>query len=157
MFAAVILITNRPHPLAASAKKVDIMCNRPVLFVDDDLISRLLNCAILRESGFVVVEARSYAEACSAIERNPQLSALVTDIDLGAGPDGFEIARQARLAAPQLPVIYMSGTEHQRYDKEGVRDSCFIAKPFQPAQIVRALDDAPLAPNRLDRESQARI
>ena len=118
------------------------MCSDPVLFVDDDLISRLLNCAVLRESGFNVIEARSYAEACAAIERHPRLTALVTDIQLGVGPDGFEIARRARLANPEVPVVYMSGTELRRYASEGVDNSCFIPKPFGPDQVVRALDDA---------------
>lgn len=128
-------------------KGADVMCSDPVLFVDDDLISRLLNCAVLRESGFDVIEARSYAEACAEIERRPRLAALVTDIDLGGGPDGFEIARRARLADPQVPVVYMSGTDLRRYASEGVNNSRFIPKPFGPDQVVKALDDAtPPAP-----------
>ena len=123
------------------------MCNDPVLFVDDDLIARLLNCAVLRESGFNVVEAGSYDEACAELERYPRLAALVTDVDLGAGPDGFEIARLARFANPDVSVVYMSGTELRRYASEGVDNSRFIPKPFSPDQVVRALDDAtPLAP-----------
>ena len=118
------------------------MCSEPILFVDDDLISRLLNCAILRECGFTVMEAGSFDEATRIIQRNPRLAALVTDIDLGPGGDGFEVARLARGADPVLPVIYMSGTEIQRYASEGVGDSRFIPKPFEPDQIVRALDDA---------------
>jgi CheY-like chemotaxis protein len=118
------------------------MCNDHVLFVDDDLISHLLNCAVLRESGFNVVEAMSYAEACAEIKRRPRLAALVTDIELGVGPDGFEIARQARLTNPEVAVVYMSGTELRRYAKEGVKNSRFIPKPFGPEQLVKALDDA---------------
>jgi CheY-like chemotaxis protein len=120
------------------------MCNDPVLFVDDDFISRLLNCAVLRESGFDVIEASSYAEACAEIERHPRLGALVTDIELGVGPDGFAIARRARLADPEVPVVYMSGTELRRYAREGVDNSRFIPKPFEPDQVVKALDDATL-------------
>jgi CheY-like chemotaxis protein len=124
------------------AREPIVMCSDPVLFVDDDLISRLLNCAVLRESGFDVIEASSYAEACAAIERSPRLAALVTDIELGVGPDGFEIARRARLANPEVAVVYMSGTELRRYAREGVDNSRFIPKPFGPDQVVKALDDA---------------
>jgi CheY-like chemotaxis protein len=130
--------------VALVGKGADVMCNDPVLFVDDDLISHLLNCAVLRESGFNVVEVRSYAEACAEIDRRPRLAALVTDIQLGVGPDGFEIARRARLADPQVAVVYMSGTELPRYASEGVNNSRFIPKPFGPDQLVRALDDATL-------------
>ena len=127
--------------MALVGKGADVMRNDPVLFVDDDLISHLLNCAVLRESGFDVVEARSYTEACAEIERRPRLAAVVTDIQLGVGPDGFEIARQARLADPEVAVVYMSGTELARYASEGVSNSRFIPKPFGPDQLVKALDD----------------
>jgi two-component SAPR family response regulator len=71
----------------------------------------------------------------------------VTDIELGVGPDGFEIARRARLANPEVPVVYLSGTELRRYASEGVNNSRFIPKPFSPDQLVKALDDAtPVAP-----------
>ena len=134
------------------------MCNDPVLFVDDDFISRLLNCAILRECGFVVVEAGSYAEACIELERHPRLTALVTDVDLGAGPDGFHIARQARDGDPQLPVLYISGTDVARYAKEGVCNSHFMPKPFDPNHVVTALDYATsLAPTQRDHAPPASL
>ena len=34
--------------------------------------------------------------------------AIVTDIRLGHGPSGWEIARGAREQAPKIPVIYIS-------------------------------------------------
>jgi CheY-like chemotaxis protein len=126
------------------------MCNNPILFVDDDMISLLLNCAVLRECGFVVLEATSYSEARAVLDRQPQLLALVTDIDLGAGPDGFELARGARRIDPDLPVVYMSGSNIGRYAQEGVCGSRFIPKPLDPYQVVRALDDAtPMVPAHL--------
>ena len=71
----------------------------------------------------------------------------MTDIELGVGPDGFEIARRARLPNPAVPVVYMSRTELRRYASEGVSNSRFIPKPFRPDQVVKAADDAtPLAP-----------
>jgi CheY-like chemotaxis protein len=127
------------------------MGNHPILFVDDDLISRLLNCAILRECGFCVLEASTYAEACKLVEGCPKLGALVTDIDLGGEDDGFEIARRARAVDPDLPVVYISGTELARYAHEGVKESRFVPKPFDACQIARALEDlSPVAPMWMD-------
>jgi two-component system OmpR family response regulator len=117
------------------------MTKRHVLFVDDDMISRIVNCSILREYVFSILEASSFSEACRMIERTSELAALVTDIDLGSDDDGFEVARRARATHPDLPVIYMSGTDFARFDHEGVQDSRFVPKPFDPNQIARALDD----------------
>lgn len=114
-----------------------------VLFVDDDVVSHLANCDLLRQSGYEVIEANSVPDACTALDQHPHLAALVTDIDLGAGADGFELARRARAAQPGLPVIYISGTAAKRHRAEGVRNSAFIAKPFDPDQILDALTHMP--------------
>ena len=127
------------------------MSHDPILFVDDDLISRLLNCAVLRDCGFEVLEARSYAEACRLIQEQPRLTALITSLDLASGADGFDVSRYARAANPHLLVVYLTGADVHRYVAEGVPESRFIPRPFGPYQIVRTLDDAtPLAPARLE-------
>jgi two-component system OmpR family response regulator len=118
------------------------MCNNPVLLIDGDLISRLLSCAILRDSGFDVIEARTAMDALPILERHPRLSALVADVGPGSCGNGFEIARLARLADPELPVVYISGTNLQQYAREGVREAMFIPRPFDPDQVVKALDQA---------------
>lgn len=115
------------------------MRRNPVLFVDDDFTSHLVNCDALRQSGFAVIEASSAPDACATIRRH-NLSALVTDIDLGGGDDGFAIARVARTANPDLPVVYVSGTGAKRHRLEGVQNSLFIAKPCAPEQIIEALE-----------------
>ena len=127
------------------------MSNDPILFVDDDLISRLLNCAVLRECGFEVLEARSYAEACRLIEEHRCLTALVTSVDLASQVNGFDLSRCARVANAHIPVVYLSGANVHRYFADGVSGSRFIPRPFDPHQIVRALDAAaPLAPAGLE-------
>jgi DNA-binding NtrC family response regulator len=124
------------------------MCNDPILFIDDDLISRLLNGAVLREAGFEVIEARSPAEACRIIASGAVFAAVVIDVDIGEG-GGFALARHARQMNPQIAVVYMTGTDVPRYVHEGVQQSSFVPRPFQPDQIVRALDDAaPVLPDR---------
>ncbi len=115
------------------------MCDGSILFIDDNLWCHLDNCEALREFGYVVEEAYSAPEAIEVIDRHGPMKALVTDIDLGPGTDGFEIARRARAAYPRLPVVYISGSAVARHREEGVEDSVFIPKPFEPAQILDAL------------------
>ena len=113
-----------------------------VLFVDDNFWCHVENCDYLREHGVNISEAYSALEALDVIGAVARVSALVTDIDLGAGPDGFDVARYARAAYPRLPVVYISGAQASRYRREGVERSEFVSKPFAPQQIMEALDRA---------------
>ena len=115
------------------------MSEKPILFVDDDMISNLENCKFLREDGFTVDEASKATMAFDAIDRHGQLAALVTDIDLGPGADGFGVARHARATYPHLPVVFISGMEGHPHPAEGVAGSEFVAKPFHPLRVVEAL------------------
>jgi len=94
----------------------------------------------MQESGFSVESVYSGPEAIEAIDRLDPLTALLTDIDLGAGPDGFDLARHARHFYPHLPVVFVSGTMGAHHAANGVARSIFIAKPFVPRQVIDALD-----------------
>lgn len=109
-----------------------------VLLVDDDFFTNLALHKILDESGFRVESVYCGTTALAAIRRHPPW-ALVTDVDLGRGPDGFDVARFARASRPGLPVVFISGHEGARHASEGVADSEFIAKPCRGEQIVEAL------------------
>jgi CheY-like chemotaxis protein len=110
-----------------------------ILFVDDNFICSFENCEFLREEGFSVLPVYSAPAAFEHINRHPVLAALVTDIDLGPGDDGFAVARWARAAHPDLPVVFISGTAAGRHAAEGVGGSEFVAKPCHPQQVVDAL------------------
>ena len=116
------------------------MSNARILFVEDNRISSLLNCLILREAGYEVVEAFCAQEALEIIDKHEHLSALITDINLGIGGDGFDVARCARVAYPHLPVVYISAAAAARFAAEGVERSEFIDKPFHPARMMEALE-----------------
>ena len=61
------------------------------------------------------------------------------DIRLGAGPDGWAVARRARELVPTMPVVYMSGDSSPEWSSKGVPNSLMVAKPFAPAQIITAV------------------
>jgi len=118
------------------------MLNSRVLFVDDNFVCNMESCEFLLENGFNVVSVYCASAAFEVIEKRGMLSALVTDIDLGPGANGFDVARRARAVHPGLPVVYISGTAWRRQATEGVEGSQFISKPFHPREIVEALDRA---------------
>ncbi len=113
-----------------------------VIFLEDDRICASVNCTALRDNGFDVIETHTAVEAYSVIDQGEPLAALVTDINLGPGDDGFAAARYARAAYPDLPVIYISALNILRFDTGRLGGSAFIAKPFRPEAIIRALTRA---------------
>lgn len=117
------------------------MVGNRVLVVDDDFIINLELNEYLKASGFEVESVYSGSTALEALRRCPPW-ALVTDLDLGRGPDGFEVARQARLVCPGLPVVYISASRAGRHAAQGVSGSEFFAKPCESHRIVEALNRA---------------
>ena len=113
-----------------------------VLFVDDNFICNLETREFLQAQGLIVQAAYCGPAALEMLERREHLFALITDIDLGKGPDGFDIARRARTIHPDLPIVFISSAMGPRVASEGVPGAEFIAKPFHPSQILAALDRA---------------
>jgi CheY-like chemotaxis protein len=111
-----------------------------VLLVEDEPLVVLSLQDALSEDGFAVAASHSGHEALARLnEATPAPSALVTDIRLGAGPDGWEVARKAREAYPEIAVVYMSGDSAADYSSHGVPDSVMLQKPFASAQLVTAI------------------
>ena len=114
---------------------------RPVLlYVEDEIFTQHLVESSLCEAGYDVQTASDGAEALEMLASlGPTLRGLVTDVDLGDCPNGWQVAREARMVVPQLPVIYVSGASAHEWREKGVADSLMVAKPFSPDQISAAV------------------
>jgi CheY-like chemotaxis protein len=113
-----------------------------IIFIDDDSFSNMDSCEFLRGYGFNVASGYNAAAVIGLLDRHKPLAALVTDIELGPGEDGFEIARRVRELYPHLPIVFISGADSARGRAQAVEDSCFIPKPYHPRQVAAALDQA---------------
>jgi two-component system, OmpR family, response regulator len=123
-----------------------------ILLVEDEALILLDVETNLVEAGFEVVCAKSAAEALQCFDTEPaRFTGLITDIRLGTGETGWDVARYVRQAAPAMPVVYMSGDSAFDWHAQGVPGSVMIQKPFVMAQIITALtqllNQAPLDPN----------
>ncbi|HEX3367803.1 response regulator [Phenylobacterium sp.] len=110
-----------------------------ILVVEDNFILNFELCEFLRESGHEIRSVYCGQAAFEAINRHEHLLALLTDIDLGPGPDGVDVARYARAFSPHLPVVFISAARDPRHEFNGIDRSEFVAKPFQPQQVADAL------------------
>jgi len=124
----------------------------PVILVveDEDLVQALVEDA-LREAGFELEVVTSAEEAIGLLKDNHNYRALVTDIDLAGGLDGWEVAKHAREIDPGFAVVYMTGAAADQWASHGVPNSILLTKPFAPAQLVTAvsnlLNTSPLQPS----------
>jgi CheY-like chemotaxis protein len=148
--------TGAMQPAMAVATPLDPIGDRPltVMVVDDESGVRHLACAMLRRSGYTVLEARDGLEGERlATEHTGDIDVLLTDIVM-PGMRGPELAKRLRGARPMLRVVYMSGfpdTEPLADVERG--EAAFLAKPFLRAALLGAI--APLA-NREGRIARPR-
>ena len=111
-----------------------------LLYVEDEAITSGLVEEALREAGFEVLVACDGHEALVQLRAKSEiLRGLITDINLGECPDGWDVARKARESIDGLPVVYVSGACGHEWTARGVPNSLMVAKPFAPAQIVIAI------------------
>jgi CheY-like chemotaxis protein len=101
-----------------------------ILYVEDDALIREVVAIALEDAGFEVIAAPDATSAFAALRiRNEHpVGAVVTDINLGAGPDGWEVARRARQRDGGIPVVYMTGASGNEWQSKGLPGSAIIAK-----------------------------
>ena len=90
------------------------MFSRSVLVVEDYALMRELLAAALTARGFDVDTAASAAEA-SAVFRDGDHDALVLDLDLGDGPDGFAVAESLLARSPHTAVVFLTNLPDPRF------------------------------------------
>jgi signal transduction histidine kinase/ActR/RegA family two-component response regulator len=111
-----------------------------ILLVDDDGDVREVTAAMLREAGYVVVEAGSGGAGLEALDRTEHVDMLLVDFAM-PGMNGAEVAREALIRRPGLPILFVTGYA----DLEAIRSvgqDRIIAKPFQFDRLLQAIDQA---------------
>jgi DNA-binding response OmpR family regulator len=111
-----------------------------VLVVEDEELIQMLVEEALTPAGYEVLLAVSGTEAITRLEDDPAtIQALVTDVRLGAGSTGWDVARRARELIHDLPVVYMTADSGADWSSQGVPNSVLVIKPFAMNQVVTAV------------------
>jgi two-component system cell cycle sensor histidine kinase/response regulator CckA len=113
-----------------------------VLVVDDDRGVRRLTARMLQTEGYKVLEAESGAEALRALESDPDIRLLVTDIVMPE-MDGLALADRAMAKLPHLRVVLMTGHAPELTAQLDLRDSPLpvLLKPFTAEQLLGKVRD----------------
>ena len=111
-----------------------------ILIVENEMLIGLDVELALQDGGFDTHFVQSGTAAIAMLDEGKHpVAGLVTDIDLGAGADGWGVARRARELNPLIPVVYMSGRQVIEHASRGVPNSLMVPKPFAVMQIVTAI------------------
>ncbi len=107
-----------------------------LIFVEDDAIIRDVAAEYLHEHGYDVVEAATAEDAMHHLVGAPAPQLVVTDIDLGDGRSGLELADWLHARWPELNVIFASGRlDRMQGRAHDPRESC-LAKPFRLGKLI---------------------
>ncbi len=122
---------------------------RAVLIVEDDAGSRFLVAAALNDIAKRIVVAADAFEALSLVGTGGSaIDLLITDVHLGAGPDGWELTRHIRHRLPELAVIYLTAAAPDEWAAEGVPKSIVLRKPCCATRLLAEVAQLNLAQNR---------
>ncbi|MBK5356705.1 response regulator [Pseudomonas sp. TH41] len=103
-----------------------------ILVVEDDDIVRMLIIDVLEELEYELLEAESSEKALEFLNDEDQyIDLMMTDVGLPV-MDGRELAKQARMLRPELPILFASGYAE---NVEVPADMFIIGKPFSIDQL----------------------
>ena len=113
-----------------------------VLVVEDEAYVRESLVEILRSRRFDVSAAGSVAEALALLGRAP-VDVVLSDLRM-PGADGLELVRRMQLAAPEVPVVVLTGHGNVASAVECLKAgaSDYILKPAEPEALEIALERA---------------
>jgi len=87
---------------------------KTILLVEDETVTMMVETHLIKSFGYDVVPAKSGEEAVKIATGNDKIALILMDVNLGAGIDGPEAARQI-LAKRNLPVVFLSAHTDKEY------------------------------------------
>ena len=135
--AASVATGGAEEPIAPTARRG----HECVLVVEDEAEVRRIAVAFLHSLGYATCEAADAAGALARLAERPGIDLLFSDIVLGDGMTGFELAAAAHERRPELPVLFTSGYEYAASDTDAGRAGSFelLRKPYRREQLALAL------------------
>ena len=118
------------------------MADQKVVYVlDDDPDIRSALERLLSTHGYHSCLFASVAEFYSKAKPR-QAVCLIVDIQLNGA--GFELERQLSHSDPELPVIFITGsdTEENRHAAQQVGAAAYLPKPFGSKALISAIETA---------------
>jgi signal transduction histidine kinase/CheY-like chemotaxis protein/integral membrane sensor domain MASE1 len=120
-----------------------------VLFVEDDAEVAEVTAELLEDIGYRPVEARDGDSALAALERDPTIELVLSDIVMPGRMSGLELARILRKRRPELPVLLATG--YSQYVSPAAGEGfVLVEKPYR-RDVLGALIRKALERSRRER------
>ncbi len=121
------------HLTSACPSRATTLANadKTLLIVEDDHAIRDLVSDVLREQGYVVINAIDANSALPIIESTQPIDLLISDVGL-PGMNGRQLAEISRQCRPELNVLFITGYAQHATARSGFLESGMqlITKPF---------------------------
>ena len=118
------------EPELADAPRAE--AGQTVLVVDDEPTVRMLVTEVLEDLGYTAIEAADGASGLKVLQSDVRIDLLVTDVGLPGGINGRQVADAARVARPNLKVLFITGYAENAVLSHGHLDPGMhvMTKPF---------------------------
>ncbi len=114
-----------------------------VLVVDDEATVRMLVVEVLEDLGYRAIEAEDGSSGLRVLQSSTRIDLLVTDVGLPGGMNGRQVADAARVARPELKVLFITGYAENAVLSHGHLDPGMhvLTKPFALEALASRIKD----------------
>ena len=114
-----------------------------ILVVDDEPAVRALITDVLGDLGYRTIEAADGPEGLAVLQRQPGIELLVTDVGLPKGMNGRQLADAARIARPDLKILFITGYAENAVVGNGQLEPGMhlLTKPFAMEVLANKVRD----------------
>ncbi len=151
----------QPQPPEALVAAPMQLRNERVLLIDDEPMLRMLMREALQDQGLEVLEAVDAQSGLALYDSAGPIDLVVSDIGLGGGISGIEVARTLRSRAPEQRILFITGFTQESINASGALEPGLelITKPFGLDVLVHkvtAMLQPPALPPTAERDAPPR-
>lgn len=111
-----------------------------ILIVEDDSDVRDMAIGMFESLNYTTLIASSAEEALTILEQEDGIELLFTDVMLGSGDTGPELAQKARQGRPGLRILFASGYTAAEFDRGTPFElGALLNKPYERGELARAV------------------
>lgn len=107
-----------------------------ILVVEDDMNTRKLMCAVLKQNGFEALQAEDGMQALDIMDKE-HIDLVVLDLMM-PNMDGYELTRELRMAWETLPILMVTAKQEPKGKRQGflVGTDDYMTKPVDEQEMV---------------------